>query len=130
MSFKTGLQVVKAGRNYIIPHCEEFLAAPLDPPLILHVVKVLRWRSISSIYTKHVYIVDREPRKLLSLTQIMLVNNKAEIINPVEMHSVPFQPGLFFLYHMYHLSALPRVDMKFVLMLLSHKHRPPTKKPP
>lgn len=115
--------MVGAGHNYIIPHCEEFLAAPLDPPPFLHVVKVLRRRSISSIYIKHVYIVDREPRKLLSLTQIMLVNSKAEIINLAEMQSVPLHPGLFVLYHMYYLSALLTVDM----MILSHKHRPPTK---
>lgn len=55
------------GRDSILPLCEEFLAAPLDPTPFLHVVKVLRRRSIASIYIKHVYIVDREPRKLLRL---------------------------------------------------------------
>lgn len=119
--------MVEAGPNYIIPHCEEFLAAPLDPPPFLHVVEVLRRRSISSVDIKHVDRVDRELRKLLSLTQIMLVNNKAEIINPVEAHSAPFPRGLFVLYHMHYSSALLTVDM-FVLMLLSHKHRPPTPK--
>lgn len=87
------------GHNYIIPHCEEFLAAPLEtpppPPPFLHVVKVLRRRAISSIYIKHVYIVDREPRKLLSLTQIMLVNHKAEIINPASGSAAASIPATF-----------------------------------
>lgn len=60
---------------------------PLDPPPFVHVVKVLIRRSISSIYIKAVYIFDMEPRKPLSLTRIMLVNNIAEIINPEEMQS-------------------------------------------
>lgn len=60
----------------------------------------------------------------------MLVNNKAEIINPAEMHWVPFHRGLFVWYHMYYLSTLLTVEMKFVLMLLSHKHRPPIQKLP
>lgn len=82
--------MVTVGHNYIIPHCEEFLAAPPDPPPFVHVVKVLIRRSISSIYIKRVYIFDRGPHKLFSLTQIMLVNNRAEIINPEEMQSVLF----------------------------------------